>query len=90
MTLLYFSFIYQHPTPDNGSVVNGDAPLAGSSGGNVRALTSALQCLVLSLFKTNQELTPYSKDKVALQVLPDAHHPVICKHIVQVTTFNPD
>ncbi|XP_029194337.2 eIF-2-alpha kinase activator GCN1-like [Acropora millepora] len=69
--------VQKHLIPDNVSVVNGDAPLGGSSGVSTRALPSALLCLVFSLFETNQDLTSNSKDKVALQVLPDAHHPVI-------------
>ena len=72
--------IFQHPVIDSSILVeNGDAPQGGSTDVSHRALVSALHCLILSLIKTDPELSADTKDKIALQFLPDAHHPAICK-----------
>lgn len=60
-------------------MVNGNVPQSGSTDISYRILVSALHCLILSLVKTNPELSADSKDKIALQVLSDAHHPAVCK-----------
>ena len=72
--------IFQHPVRDSSTpVVNGNVPQSGSTDISHIVLVSALHCVILSLVKTNPELSADSKDKIALQVLPDAHHPAICK-----------
>ncbi|XP_068678677.1 stalled ribosome sensor GCN1-like [Montipora foliosa] len=68
----------KHPIPDNSiPVVNGEVHHTGSTDIGDKVLVPTLQCLVLSLIKTNPELSSDSKDKIALQVLPDAHHPAL-------------
>ena len=63
--------------------MNGDAP-QGRSPNDVgrtnishRILVSSLCCLALSLIKSNPDLSEDTKDKIALQILSDAHHPAI-------------
>lgn len=77
---------FQHHVPDSSApVVNGDAPQggapndAGRTNISHRILESALHCMVLSLVKSNPDLSDDTKDRIALQVLLDAHHPTVCK-----------
>ncbi|KAJ7333816.1 eIF-2-alpha kinase activator GCN1 [Desmophyllum pertusum] len=72
-----------HVTDSSIPVVNGDASHgasptdAGRTNIGHRILVSALHCLVLSLVKSNPDLSADAKDKIALHVLPDAHHPAV-------------
>lgn len=67
--------------------MNGDAPQGGSPNDagrtNIshRILVSSLCCLTLSLVKSNPDLSEETKDKIALQILSDAHHPAIGKSL---------
>lgn len=85
---LYISF--QHHVADGSiSVVNGDAPNeARRTNISHRILVSTLHCLVLSLVKGNPDLSTDTKDKIALQVLLDAHHPSVCKDICSCYLFS--
>lgn len=79
---------FQHHVADSSlPVVNGDVPQASlpneARRTNIshRILVSTLRCLFLSLVKGNPDLSANTKDKIALQVLLDAHHPAVCKAI---------
>lgn len=85
LTIEGFYFFQHHVTDSSIPVVNGDASHgasptdAGRTNIGHRILVSALHCLVLSLVKSNPDLSADAKDKIALHVLPDAHHPAVGK-----------
>ena len=75
-------FFQHHVTDSSTPVVNGDVPNeARKTNISRRILVSTLHCLVLSIVKANPDLSADTKDKIALQVLLDAHHPAVCKAI---------
>lgn len=80
-------FFQHHVSDSSVPVVNGDVPQgslpneARRTNISHRILVSTLHCLVLSLVKGNPDLSADTKDKIALQVLLDAHHPAVCKAI---------
>ncbi|RMX46865.1 hypothetical protein pdam_00022068, partial [Pocillopora damicornis] len=75
-----------HVTDSSVPIMNGDAPQGGSPNDagrtNIshRILVSSLCCLTLSLVKSNPDLSEETKDKIALQILSDAHHPAIVSY----------
>ena len=85
---------FQHHVADSFiPVVNGDVPQgnlpneARRTNISHRILVSTLRCLCLSLVRGNPDLSADTKDKIALQVFLDAHHPAVCKAIFFSSIF---
>lgn len=86
---------FQLHVPDSSTpVVNGDGPegappndTSRTNTSHHRILVSALHCLILSLVKSNPDMSDDTKDKIVLQVFLDAHHPSLCKPFFLLNFF---